>query len=168
MKQNKALFLDRDGVINEDHGYVYRVEDFKFIDGVFEALREFSALGYILVVVTNQSGIGRGYYTLEDFYNLTKHMLKAFEKEGIEISKVCFCPHAPEEECECRKPKPKMITDAAAELNINLKDSIMIGDKQSDIKAAQNACVGQSYLLDGVNFTSVKDVYEKIKSKGLI
>ena len=113
----KALFLDRDGVINEDAGYVYRREDFVFKEGIFAALREFTKAGYALVVVTNQSGIGRGYYTLEQFDELCKFMLGEFEKEGVKIEKIYFCPHAPEALCLCRKPEPGMLLYRPCALN---------------------------------------------------
>lgn len=164
----KALFLDRDGVINEDTGYVYDIANFKFRDGIFDVLRKFCELGYKLIVVTNQSGIGRGYYTQKQFEILNDHMLGEFKKRGVNIAKVYFCPHAPEASCECRKPKPKMILDAALEFGIDLEGSVMIGDKPSDVSAGQNAGVGQNFLLDGQNFKSVNDVYEYMKKEKLL
>ena len=162
---NKALFLDRDGVINEDAGYVCEIEDFKFIDGIFDALREFTGAGYKLFVVTNQSGIGRGYYTQEQFDALNKFMLESFKKEQIFITKVYFCPHAPEQKCTCRKPNPKMILDAKDEFKIDLENSLMIGDKPSDVEAGKRAGVGKNFLLDGVNFKDVRDVLNKLKKE---
>lgn len=164
----KALFLDRDGVINEDFGYVYEVKNFIFKDEIFKAVKGFVDSGFIVIIVTNQSGIGRGYYTLEQFNELSEFMLGEFAKNGIEIAKICFCPHAPEEDCECRKPKPKMIIDAANEFKIDLPNSIMIGDKDSDIKAGKSAGVGTNFKLDGVKFKSVADVFEKLKKENLI
>ncbi|MCR4942202.1 MAG: D-glycero-beta-D-manno-heptose 1,7-bisphosphate 7-phosphatase [Campylobacter sp.] len=165
MNSKKALFLDRDGVINEDMGYVSKCENFVFIDGIFESLKEFAKSGYTLIIITNQSGIGRGYYSLEDFEILNKFMLEKFKSQGINIAKVCFCPHAPESNCQCRKPKPKMILDSAKEFDIDLKKSIMIGDKQSDMDAAINAGVGRHYLLDGIKFKNVRDVFNLIKKE---
>lgn len=167
-KIQKAIFLDRDGVINEDFGYVYEIENFIFKDGIFKAVQGFISKGFIIVVVTNQSGIGRGYYTLEQFSKLSEFMLGEFQKNGIKIAKICFCPHAPEVNCECRKPKPKMIIDAAGELNIDLSKSIMIGDKHSDVKAGESAGVGLNFLLDGKKFKSVEDVFESLKEENLI
>ena len=163
----KALFLDRDGVINEDVGYVYRCEDFVFKEGIFAALREFAKSGYALVVVTNQSGIGRGYYTLEQFDELCKFMLGEFEKEGVKIEKIYFCPHAPETLCDCRKPKPGMLLKAANELNIDLARSIMIGDKDSDVQAGQSAGVGVNLKLDD-RLKSVAEALEFLKKEGKI
>ena len=163
----KALFLDRDGVINEDAGYVYRREDFVFKDGIFAALRGFAKAGYALVVVTNQSGIGRGYYTLEQFDELCRFMLGEFEKEGVKIEKIYFCPHAPEADCLCRKPKPGMLLKAASELNIDLARSIMIGDKDSDVQAGQSAGVGVNLKLDD-RLKSVAEALEFLKKEGKI
>ena len=163
----KALFLDRDGVINEDAGYVYRREDFVFKEGIFVALREFAKAGYALVVVTNQSGIGRGYYTLEQFDELCRFMLSEFEKEGVKIEKIYFCPHAPEALCGCRKPEPGMLIKAANELNIDLARSIMIGDKDSDVQAGQNAGVGVNLKL-GDRLKSVAEALEFLKKEGKI
>ncbi len=143
----RVIFLDRDGVINEDFGYVGSVKDFKFIDGVFEALREFLDMGYKLVVVTNQSGIGRGYYTLEDFNEVTEHMKSELEKRGIELLEVFYCPHHPDRGCGCRKPEPGMIEEAVKRYGIDTKNSWMIGDKPSDIEAAKSAGVGNTVLL---------------------
>jgi D-glycero-D-manno-heptose 1,7-bisphosphate phosphatase len=143
----RALFLDRDGIINQDFGYVYKIEDFKFCDGIFELLRVFRDRGYIIFIVTNQSGIGRGYYTLEDFNKLTEFMLKEFKKEGIEIASVEFCPHAPEANCSCRKPKTGMIDNILSKYKINLDKSWLIGDKQSDIDLAINAKIANSVAI---------------------
>ena len=163
----KALFLDRDGVINEDAGYVYRREDFVFKEGIFAALREFAKSGYALVVVTNQSGIGRGYYTQKQFDELCRFMLGEFEKKGVKIEKIYFCPHAPEADCLCRKPEPGMLLNAANELNIDLARSIMIGDKDSDVQAGQSAGVGINLKLDD-RLKSVADVLEFLKKEGKI
>ena len=141
--KTKAVFLDRDGVINIDHGYVYKIEDFEFVDGIFDELKSYKKEGYIFIVVTNQSGIGRGYYSEEDFLKLTDYMISEFEKEGIEIKKVYHCPHAPEENCECRKPKPAMLLKAKKEFGIDMKSSVMIGDKKSDMEAGESAGVGK-------------------------
>lgn len=144
----KALFLDRDGVINEDKGYVSRVEDFTFCAGVFEALRTFEARGYLLVIVTNQSGIGRGYYTQEAYETLTAWMLGELQKNGVTIAKVYHCPHAPEEKCACRKPESGMLEAAIGEFGIDPARSWIVGDKPSDMEAGKNAGLG-GYVLIG-------------------
>lgn len=136
---NKAIFLDRDGTINVEKHYVYKTEDFEFLPGVIDGLRQLQNLGYLLFIVTNQSGIGRGYYTEEDFIELTDWMLKLFEDERIHISKVYFCPHLPDAKiekyrvkCECRKPKLGMYEQAVNEFDIDLTQSFAIGDKIRD------------------------------------
>ncbi len=155
----KAVFLDRDGVINVDSGYVSKREDFVFCEGVFDALKSFQKLGYMLIIVTNQSGIGRGYYSEKDFLALSEWMNDELKNKGIKISKVYYCPHAPDAGCECRKPKPKMILDAVKEFDIDLKNSVMVGDKLSDMEAGKKAGVARLFLLsDG------KSEFEKAKN----
>lgn len=143
----KALFLDRDGVINVEKDYAYKIEEFEFLPGVFEAVKRFNALGFLAVVVTNQSGIARGYYGDEDFWRLTEYMLGEFEKHGAKIAKVYRCPHGPDDGCRCRKPLPGMFLAAKNELNIDMQNSWMVGDKESDIEAALSAGVGNTILV---------------------
>lgn len=150
----KALFLDRDGVVNVDHGYIYQAEQFEFIDGVFEACQAFQNAGFDIVIVTNQSGIGRGYYTEQDFHKLTEWMVNEFSQQGIKILDVMFCPHHPEkaipeylQNCDCRKPAPGMLLEAIVKHNIDPKSSIIVGDKDSDIKAGINAQLGHQILV---------------------
>ena len=135
----RAVFLDRDGVINEDTGYVSRPEDFLFLPGVIDALAEIQRLGYSLVIVTNQSGIGRGQYTGADYERVTRHMLAGLASGGIKIAAVRHCPHAPEAGCRCRKPAPGMILDAQRVHDLDLAQSWLVGDKSSDIEAAHRA-----------------------------
>lgn len=151
----KAVFLDRDGVINVDHGYVYQPEAFEFIDGVFEACRHLQSLGYLLIVVTNQSGIARGFYSEQDFQHLTRWMIERFAAEHIEITAVYHCPHHPSAghamhrlDCACRKPAPGMLLQAIREHGIDPARSIMVGDKQADMQAGRAAGVGRCYLID--------------------
>lgn len=164
MEKIKALFLDRDGVINYDPGYVYRIEDFEFMPGIFEALAGFMALGYEIFVVTNQSGIGRGYYSEDDFAKLSKYMIDEFKSYGVEIKKIYHCPHTPSDDCNCRKPKPGMILQALNEHNIDPQASLIIGDKPSDLEAARKAGVESGYLI-GDEFKSVLEVLEYIKGQ---
>lgn len=164
MEKIKALFLDRDGVINYDPGYVYRIEDFEFMPGIFEALAGFMALGYEIFVVTNQSGIGRGYYSEDDFAKLSKYMIDEFKSYGVEIKKIYHCPHTPSDDCNCRKPKPGMILQALNENNIDPQASLIIGDKPSDLEAARRAGVESGYLI-GDEFKSVLEVLEYIKGQ---
>jgi len=146
-QSHKALFLDRDGIINIDHGYVSKVEDFVFVEGIFDFVKLFTQEGYVVFVVTNQSGIGRGYYSQKDFETLTAFMLKGFEAQDIHIEEVYFCPHAPEAKCHCRKPNIGMIEQALSTHHIDLTHSWMIGDKQSDIDLATNAGIGSTIAI---------------------
>ena len=146
----KALFLDRDGVINVEKDYLYKIEDFEFVKGIIDLCICFQQLGFIIVVVTNQSGISRGYYSQEDFDNLTSWMTSEFKKYGVDIQKVYYCPHHPgiDGECECRKPRPGMLLEAAKEFDIDMKNSVLIGDKQRDIDAGFAAGLKLTYLFD--------------------
>jgi len=137
--QKKAVFLDRDGVINIEKNYLYKIEDFEFVPKVFEALKYLQDLGYALFIITNQSGIGRGYYTKDDFNTLTSWMLKQFKDKNIDILDVQYCPHTPQDNCNCRKPKTLMIENICNKFDIDLKNSWLIGDKSSDIQCAINA-----------------------------
>ena len=147
-----AVFLDRDGVINVDSGYVGDWDSFVFLPGVIEAMRALCDAGYALVIVTNQSGIGRGFYTEEDFQVLTERMCNELSRHGVSIAGVYFCPHLPEaalpqyrKTCDCRKPKPGLIHRALEELDIDLTRSAMVGDKNSDMQAALAAGIPQRY-----------------------
>ncbi|WP_457602798.1 D-glycero-beta-D-manno-heptose 1,7-bisphosphate 7-phosphatase [Nitratifractor sp.] len=146
----KALFLDRDGVINLDHGYVHTVEAFAFVPGILDCIRRMQERGYLPIVVTNQSGIGRGYYSGEDFERVTAAMLEEMHKAGIVIfrEQVFFCPHTPQEGCACRKPQPGMLREAIERFGIDPAASVMIGDKTSDIEAAEAAGVGRTLLVE--------------------
>lgn len=145
----KALFLDRDGVINKEKNYLYKIEDFEFIDGVFETCKYFQEQGYLIIVITNQAGIARGKYSEDDFELLSSWMIEEFKKRDILISKIYHCPHHPDfsGECECRKPKPGMLLKAEKEFDIDMEDSILVGDKNSDIEAGINAGIKHNYLI---------------------
>ncbi|MCB9097651.1 MAG: D-glycero-beta-D-manno-heptose 1,7-bisphosphate 7-phosphatase [Arcobacter sp.] len=160
--KKKVIFLDRDGVINHDYGYVHEIEKFEFVDGVFDACKYFISLGYEIIIITNQSGIGRGYYTQGDFLNLTDWMINEFNKNGVEILKVYFCPHSPTQECDCRKPKIGMITQSLNDFSIDLQNSWLIGDKTSDIETAINANIPNKILI-GKDTTSLFNTIKIIK-----
>jgi D-glycero-D-manno-heptose 1,7-bisphosphate phosphatase len=166
---NKALFLDRDGVINVDINYLYKIEDVQFIDGIFELCKHYQNLGFLIIVVTNQSGIVRGIYSEKDFDVLTSWMTKEFANRGIEIKKFYFCPHHPDisGECDCRKPHPGMLLAAAKEYDLDLKSSIMIGDKERDIEAGLNAGLLETYLFDkskSVKFSKATKIVSKLEN----
>jgi D-glycero-D-manno-heptose 1,7-bisphosphate phosphatase len=135
----KTIFLDRDGVINVEKDYLYKIEDFEFIPYVIDACKYFQDIGYQLVIITNQSGIGRGYYTQKDFDRLTSWMIDEFKLHSIDIAGVYFCPHGPNDGCDCRKPLTGMIDSAKKDLTIDMQNSWLIGDKNSDIQCAINA-----------------------------
>lgn len=143
----KALFLDRDGVINIDKGYVWQVSDFEFTGWIFDLCRKYRDEGYMIIVVTNQAGIARQLFTEDDFHRITEWMVGQFSENGIRIEKVYYCPHHPDfnSACDCRKPNPGMLLTAAKEFQINMQESILIGDKESDIQAGINA--GIKYCL---------------------
>lgn len=150
----RAAFLDRDGVINIDRGYVVRREDFQFVAGVLEGARRLHELGFLLVVTSNQSGIGRGLYTEAEFNAVTGWMRSEFLAAGAPITGVYFCPHHPTEAlgeyrrtCQCRKPAPGMLLAAEHDLGIDLSASAMFGDKLSDLEAARAAGVPIRVLL---------------------
>ena len=153
---SKALFLDRDGVINHETNYLYRIADVRWIDGIFSLARTAAELGYHLVIVTNQAGIARGLYTEADFQTLTLWMRDQFAAQGAPLSAVYHCPYHPEHgigdyrrDHEDRKPNPGMLLRAARDLNLDLAASILIGDRCSDIAAAHAAHLRAAFLLAG-------------------
>lgn len=147
----KTVFLDRDGVINKDNGYVFEIDNFEFIDGVFDSFRYLQKKGYNLIIVTNQSGIGRGRYTLEDFNILNNWMLQEFQKKGVTNIDVFFCPHKPEDNCKCRKPNTGMFEAASLKYKIDNNFSWMIGDKDIDIEAALNFGIKNTILVKSIH-----------------
>ncbi len=151
---NRALFLDRDGVINTEVEYLSKVDDVEFVEGIFDLCLNAQNLGYKIIVITNQSGIARGYYSEDDFWVLMNWMSGQFRVQGIDITSTYFCPHHPKiggakykKQCDCRKPKPGMIEKAAEQHDINLSKSLFVGDKSSDMEAALLAGVGVKVLL---------------------
>jgi len=145
---NKAIFLDRDGTLNVDEkGYTYKIEDFQLHDGVIEGLKRLK--DFKLFIISNQSGIGRGYYSEEDMHKYNKKMLEEFSKNNIKIEKVYFCPHSPKDKCDCRKPSLKFVKEAEKEFDIDLSKSWVIGDHGFDVKMGKDAGCKTIYLLTG-------------------
>lgn len=153
---SRAVFLDRDGTINEEKNYLYRIEDFQFIAGVPQAIRRLNDAGYLVVVVTNQSGVARGYFDREDVDRLHEHIQRELSLFGATVDAFYLCPHHPQKgvgefrvDCDCRKGKPGMLLQAAVDLDIDLKQSFMVGDKLADIEAGRAAGCSSLLVLTG-------------------
>lgn len=144
----KAIFLDRDGTVIIDQGYLKDPERVVIYPGVIEPLCEFRKAGYLLVIISNQSGIGRGMYSLSDVEKVNEKMVALFKSEGIEFDDILICPHSPEENCECRKPEPKLLIECAEKLDIDLSNSAIIGDKKSDAECGISAGCKFNIFLD--------------------
>ena len=145
----KALFLDRDGVVNVEKNYLYKIDDFELMEGILDVCRHYEAKGYLIIIVTNQSGISRGYYTQEDFNRLSEWMIEHFKSLGITISRIYHCPHheSIDGQCDCRKPEPGMFLEAQRDFDLDMASSVMIGDNERDIQAAIRAGVATNILL---------------------
>jgi D-glycero-D-manno-heptose 1,7-bisphosphate phosphatase len=146
---NKALFIDRDGVINVDKVHVSEIAQFEFTDGIFELCRKYAEADYRILVITNQAGIAKGYYTEEDFKVLSDWMVGEFEARGIKIDRVYHCPHHPDftGKCVCRKPEPGMILKAIDEFDLVISRCVLIGDKESDLEAGRRAGIPETNLV---------------------
>lgn len=163
----KVAFLDRDGVINTDLGYVHSKENFFFIDGVVDAMRSLNLLGYHIIIVTNQSGIGRGIFSEEQYHVLTAWYKNFLESSGISILDILHCPHFINSknskygiDCNCRKPKPGMFNEATNRHSINLSSSFVVGDKLSDLIAGSNAGLNNGYIIGDSLPENSTDFYE--------
>jgi D-glycero-D-manno-heptose 1,7-bisphosphate phosphatase len=168
----KALLLDRDGVINTDHGYVHKIKDFEFTKGIFDLSRFAHAMEYKIIVITNQAGIARGLYTEQQFHDLTAWMCREFARNGAPITKVYYSPYHPTEgigiyrkDDFLRKPNPGMILLAKSEYNLNLNESVLIGDKPTDIKAGLSAGVRCNMLFGEAIADDIENKkYRRIKT----
>jgi D-glycero-D-manno-heptose 1,7-bisphosphate phosphatase len=150
---NRALFIDRDGVINTDKVHVFEIDRFEFTDGIFDLCRRYADAGYRIIVITNQAGIAKGYYSEHDFMMLTRWMIEEFKHNDVEIAAVYHCPHHPDftGKCDCRKPEPGMIMNAVEEFNLDISACVLIGDKESDLEAGRRAGIPENnlFLLKG-------------------
>lgn len=167
----KAIILDRDGTINVEKDYLHKIEDFEFEKGAKEGLKILSSLGYILVVVTNQSGIARGYYKEEDLIVLNEYIRRILLEEGVEIKEFYYCPHHLEKglgkykiDCECRKPKTGMLDQAVKDFNIDKENSFMVGDNISDIEAGLNAKIEPVLVKTGHGLEHIEEI-DRMKIK---
>jgi D-glycero-D-manno-heptose 1,7-bisphosphate phosphatase len=147
---DRAVFLDRDGTIMEDANYVGDVDRVILIPSAAGALKRLRVAGYKLFVITNQSGVGRGYFSHEAVEQIHAHLDEQFAKAGVRFDRYYVCPHHPEDNCDCRKPKPKFLLDAAREFDLELSGSYMIGDRSSDIQAGINAGTKTILVMTGV------------------
>ena len=169
--RKRALFLDRDGVVNEEVGYLYRTEEMRFVDGIFSLCRTAAGLGYRLIVVTNQAGIARGYYSEADFEVLMEFMRGKLRAEGVELDAVYYCPFHPEhgvgryrQEHEDRKPGTGMLRRGAREFGVELSESVLVGDRCSDVGAANAAGLRQAFLMSGTEAAGCGGEYVAVKS----
>jgi D-glycero-D-manno-heptose 1,7-bisphosphate phosphatase len=167
--RKNIIFLDRDGVVNIDYGYVHRAEELCYVEGIFETLQYLSKKGYSFIIVTNQSGIGRGYFSEDDFHNFMKLIEIDFKNNKLDLHGYYYCPHHPEAniekyrtECSCRKPGTKMINDAINDYMIEIEESILIGDKLTDMECGLESGVGKIFLLGN---HSVKNIPNKMIGK---
>lgn len=165
MKKNKVIFLDRDGTINKDFGYVYKTEDLEFLPGVVEGLKLLQDNGYMLIIVTNQSGISRKYFSIDDYNIFNSYLINELKKYNIEIKEVYMCPHRNEDNCECRKPKTQLFWNAIKKYNIDLDNSYAIGDKERDLAICNETSIKGILLTDKSNndYICKSNFYEAAK-----
>ena len=152
----RAVFLDRDGVIAEDKGYVHKIEDFRLVENAVEGLKLLK--DFKLFIITNQSGIGRGFFRHEDFFNYNTRVINELKRHKIIIEKTYYCPHKPEDDCGCRKPKNKFVLEAAKEFGIELSKSFVIGDRKSDFELGKNSGCRTIHVLTGYGNTAKHEV----------
>jgi D-glycero-D-manno-heptose 1,7-bisphosphate phosphatase len=161
----KCVFLDRDGTIIKDSNFVYMLEHLEFLPKAIDGLKEMRKKGYLLIIITNQSGIGRGYFEEKDYFVFMKHMYSELIKKGVDIERDYFCPHLPEDNCSCRKPKELMVNLAKKDFDIDLKKSYFIGDKDIDILTGKN-CGCKTILIESDK--KIKDAKPDYSCKNLL
>ena len=158
----KLLILDRDGVVNIEYGDIYKEEDFKFTPGIFELCQKYLKKGFKIVICSNQSGIAKGLYSIEQYKNITYYMIDEFRKKDVFIEKSYVCPHRDSDNCECHKPKPGMILKALNDFHASFKTSVAVGDKMSDIDAYHAAGLKKIYFYQAENKVEERDFEFKI------
>jgi len=145
----KALFLDRDGTINEEVGFLHEVEKIRILEGAAEVIKKARQKGYLIIVISNQSGVGRGYFGIQEVEKVNQGIKSILGKEGAGIDAFYFCPHSPDDNCSCRKPSPGLFLKAAKEWDIDLSSSLCVGDRVRDVEAGIRAGIKQGFLLLG-------------------
>ncbi|MBI5393798.1 MAG: HAD family hydrolase [Verrucomicrobia bacterium] len=158
----RAVFIDRDGTLVEEIHYLHRPEDVIIVKGAAAALKKLRRAGFLIFIITNQAGIGRGYYTEADMQRVHRHLLGALGKDGAAVDGVYFCPHHPDDRCNCRKPSPKFLFDAAAQFKIQLADSFMIGDRIGDLEAGRRAGARSILVRTGYGEEEFKQAGDKL------
>ena len=160
----KIAFLDRDGVINTEVNYLYRIDDFRFTDRCVDGLLNLRNLGFQIVIITNQAGIAKGLYSVKDYFTLTEHLLRELTVSGVDILDIIYCPHHKKGvvkeftlDCSCRKPLPGMIDRVKSEYDVNLEESIVVGDKSSDLQAGIAAGINNLFLVESGHNISDQD-----------
>ena len=148
MSKKRAIILDRDGVLIEDKDYSYKIEDLEILPGVIKGLKQLQSK-FIFFIVTNQAGIGKGYYTVEDFHKYNEYLISILNENNIKIEKTFFCPHMKEDNCECRKPNPKYLNEIADQWDVDMSSSWMLGDHPSDIQFGINGGCKTVYMVTG-------------------
>ena len=167
MGKNKFILFDRDGVINIEKSYLYKIEDFEYESGVIEGLEKLKKLGYRFLIITNQAGIARGYYTEEDYLKLEKFIMEDLKNKGIKIEKTYYCPHHPEGkgnyriECECRKPNTGNFLKAIEEFQIDVKKSFMVGDRITDLIPAEKLGFKSVLVKTGYGMKNISKLVDK-------
>ena len=162
MGLNKAIILDRDGTLIEDKDYAFKVEDFELLPGVIEGLKILQE-NFLLFIVTNQSGIGKGYYTDREFHKFNDHLIRILKEHQIRIERTFYCPHVREDNCECKKPKIKYIREIVDGWNVDINNSWVIGDHPSDILFGINAGSKTVFLTSGHG----KKHFQELEAKGI-
>ncbi len=143
---NRALFVDRDGTINRDCPYCRDPSQIIIYEDTVELIKEYQSKGYLIIIVTNQSGINRGYFSVDEFNKFQEELIKKLRDRGVNITDTFYCPHRPEENCECRKPKTGMIKDAVKKYDIDIKQSVIVGDRD-DMEGEIGRKLGMKYII---------------------
>ncbi len=143
---NRALFVDRDGTINRDCPYCRDPSQIIIYEDTVELIKEYQSKGYLIIIVTNQSGINRGYFSVDEFNKFQEELIKKLRDRGVNITDTFYCPHKPEENCECRKPKTGMIKDAVKKYDIDIKQSVIVGDRD-DMEGEIGRKLGMKYII---------------------